>query len=71
MIEIGGLYHDHHQNYYHHLIQGAGAAGIGASSALYELGIDFIMLEGRKKIGGRVRSHKMLDGTRVEIGANW
>ena len=52
-------------------MQGAGAAGIGASSALYEQGIDFIMLEGRKKIGGRVRSHKMLDGTRVEMGANW
>ena len=52
-------------------MQGAGAAGIGASSALHKQGIDFIILEGRNEIGGRVRNHKMRDGTTVEMGANW
>ena len=54
------------------LILGAGAAGISAADALYNThGIkDFLILEGRDRIGGRV-NHVMYKGSKLEMGAAW
>lgn len=54
------------------LVLGAGAAGIGAGKTLLDRGVsDFLILEGRDEVGGRVRSKVLQDGTIVEEGANW
>lgn len=53
------------------LILGAGASGIAAARALYDNGLtDFIILEGRPEIGGRMRAVEF-GGVTVELGANW
>ena len=55
------------------LILGAGMAGISAAKTLSDGGVkDFIILEGRTEIGGRMRSQVLsATGARVELGANW
>jgi monoamine oxidase len=52
------------------VIIGGGFSGISAAKELYESGVDFILLEGSDRIGGRVQ-HKKIAGTVVEQGANW
>ncbi len=53
------------------LILGAGMAGIKAAQTLDAGGEkDFIILEARDSIGGRIRSEQFA-GTTVELGANW
>ena len=53
------------------LILGAGASGISAARELYDNGLtDFIILEGRSEIGGRMRAVDFA-GVKVELGANW
>ena len=53
------------------LILGAGAAGIGFASKLYEKGEkDFLILEAQNYIGGRMRDVKFGQIT-IENGANW
>jgi len=57
------------------LILGGGVAGIIAARTLHEQGIsDFIIVEARGELGGRLTSHTF--GARdhqytVEVGANW
>ena len=55
------------------LILGAGMAGISAAKTLSDGGVkDFIILEGRAEIGGRMWSQVLnATGARVELGANW
>lgn len=57
------------------IIIGAGMAGASAARQLADLGIDYLWLEGRDKMGGRMRlSEDKLggeDGVYVEEGANW
>ena len=50
------------------LILGGGIAGITAARTLEVNGIDFIILEAGKEIGGRIRSDSE---TGVELGASW
>ena len=57
------------------LILGGGVAGITAARTLHEQGIDdFIILEARHELGGRMMSHTFgAAGGQwtVEVGANW
>jgi len=47
------------------------SAGINAGKRLSELGIrDFIILEARDEIGGRMMTHDF-NGLTIEKGANW
>lgn len=54
------------------LILGGGVAGIIAARTLHQNGLDnFLIIEARDEIGGRLRSHTFGNGTTVELGANW
>lgn len=57
------------------LILGGGVAGITAAHALYKQGVeDFIIVEARHELGGRMMSHTFgAPGSQytVELGANW
>lgn len=53
------------------LIFGAGMSGVSAARVLYDKGLtDFIILEARGEVGGRIRSTEFA-GVKVELGANW
>ena len=52
------------------VIIGAGAAGIGAAEFLHNNNINFIVVEARDRIGGRIWTHDF-QGFVVEMGANW
>ena len=53
------------------LILGAGMSGIAAARTLYDGGLkNFLILEGRSGIGGRMRAADFA-GVRIELGANW
>ncbi|KAH9922372.1 amine oxidase [Fomitopsis serialis] len=57
------------------LILGGGVAGVTAARTLHEQGIDdFIIIEARDELGGRLMSHSFGAPSRkfaVELGANW
>lgn len=52
-------------------IVGAGLAGLAAARRLSEAGAEVLVLEGSDRIGGRVRSSQLQDGSAVELGAQW
>ncbi|KAG6844510.1 hypothetical protein H0H87_006335 [Tephrocybe sp. NHM501043] len=53
------------------LILGGGVTGVIAARTFHEKGInDFLILEARNEIGGRLRS-KTFAGKTIELGANW
>ena len=53
------------------LILGAGMSGIAAAKTLFDNGVtNFIILEARDEIGGRMRAVDFA-GVKVEAGANW
>ncbi|CAK1555117.1 unnamed protein product [Leptosia nina] len=59
------------KNKYNVIIIGAGMAGLAAANHFQSNGMqDFIILEARKRIGGRIISIPMKNH-RVELGANW
>lgn len=53
------------------VILGSGLAGLGAAKQLKEAGYDYIVLEARNRLGGRVFTHSMDQGLTCEIGAEW
>ena len=53
------------------IIIGAGFAGLSAAWELKKKGIEFIILEARSRINGRVFSHNMNKDLTVELGADW
>jgi len=53
------------------IIVGAGLTGLTLARNLTEQGIDFLLLEGRDRIGGRIHSIETQDGAVVEMGATW
>ena len=55
------------------LILGAGMSGMNAARTLYDRGVtDFIIIEGKPEIGGRIMQASLRPGgSKVEIGANW
>jgi phytoene dehydrogenase-like protein len=58
------------EHIYDVIVIGAGISGIGASSILTKAGRDYIILESRDRIGGRIYSKK-LDGVNIDIGASF
>ena len=53
------------------LIIGAGIAGIKAAETFHRTGLDdFIVLEGKNYIGGRI-NHELFEGNVVPLGAGW
>lgn len=53
------------------IIIGAGLAGLSAAKALKQQGISSVVLEARSRIGGRVYSITMPDGSMADLGAQW
>lgn len=55
------------------IIIGAGFAGLAAALHLHKKKIDFVMLEARNRIGGRVFSHTIdpAENLVIELGAEW
>ena len=53
------------------VIVGAGLAGISAADQLHQNGIEFRILEGRSRIGGRIFTMETENGQKLELGANW
>ena len=55
------------------IIIGAGFAGLAAANYLHQKKIDFVILEARNRVGGRVYSHVMDEGENlvIELGAEW
>ena len=53
------------------IVVGAGYAGMGAAWELFKRGQRVLVLEANDRIGGRVWSSKLSDGTLFEIGGQW
>lgn len=53
------------------VVVGAGYAGLGAAWELLKHGRRVIVLEANPRVGGRVRSLQLSDGTLFEIGGQW
>ena len=50
---------------------GAGLAGLAAAEALLRAGRDVVVFEARERVGGRVWSRELADGSVVEMGAEF
>jgi monoamine oxidase len=50
---------------------GAGLAGLAAAVALAEGGLEPLVLEARRRVGGRVHSRRLANGAVVELGAEF
>lgn len=58
----------------HHkvLILGGGVTGVLAARTLHNAGIDdYLIIEAREELGGRLKSTTLDNGLTVELGANW
>jgi len=53
------------------IIIGAGFSGLAAAYRLHQKKVDFIVLESRNRIGGRVFSHQIDDDLVIELGGEW
>jgi len=53
------------------VIVGAGAAGVGAGLALKQLGIDFLIIEAKDRVGGRAYSESTSLGALWDHGCHW
>ena len=53
------------------IVIGAGMAGLAAASALQNAGVEVVVLEARDRIGGRVWTARLADGTTVYRGGAW
>lgn len=57
-----------------HIILGAGLSGLSAALTLLDQGVsgkDLLILEAQNRVGGRINSIQLKDGTIVERGAAW
>ncbi len=52
-------------------IVGAGAAGLAAARRLQGLGVSFVVLEARPRIGGRAFTDTETLGAPVDLGGHW
>ena len=52
-------------------VVGAGFAGLAAADALVTAGTDVVVLEARNRVGGRVWSRELANGSTVEMGAEF
>ena len=52
-------------------VVGAGAAGLGAGRTLAGLGLDFAVLEGAHRVGGRGYTEEFAPGVHFDLGCHW
>jgi monoamine oxidase len=52
-------------------VVGAGLAGLAAADALRGAGVEVVLVEARDRVGGRVWSRQLRDGSVVEMGAEF
>ncbi|MBL3267424.1 FAD-dependent oxidoreductase, partial [Klebsiella pneumoniae] len=50
---------------------GAGLAGLTAAGALSRRGQSVLVLEARDRVGGRIETAVLSDGTAVDLGGQW
>jgi monoamine oxidase len=50
---------------------GAGYAGLTAARRLSQAGHDVVVLEARDRVGGRIWTYELPDGTRIDRGGGW
>ena len=53
------------------IVIGAGFSGLAAAYQLKKRGIDVVVLEARNRVGGRVWTDQLPDGTYIDRGAQW
>lgn len=53
------------------VVVGAGYAGLAAARRLREVGIDVRVVEARERVGGRVHTKRLPDGTPIDLGGQW
>ena len=53
------------------VIVGAGIAGLQTATLLKEQGLSVLVLEARDRVGGRLLSHTLKNGARVDLGGQW
>lgn len=53
------------------LVFGAGLSGLYAARSLYRAGLTVTVLEARDRVGGRVLSQTLADGTIIDLGGQW
>jgi monoamine oxidase len=53
------------------IVVGAGFTGLSAALELVEAGLDVLLLEARERVGGKVESETLADGTRVDTGGQF
>ena len=53
------------------VVIGGGAAGIAAARKLQSVGVDYVMLEARDRLGGRAWTVKGSDGVSLDFGCGW
>jgi monoamine oxidase len=52
-------------------VVGAGLAGLTAARQLADAGRDVVVLEARDRVGGRVLTEQLADGTLIDHGGQW
>jgi len=53
------------------VIIGAGLTGLSLARLLQSAGVDYLLLEARDRLGGRILTSRTNDGTPLELGATW
>jgi monoamine oxidase len=53
------------------VVIGAGVSGLAAACALMDAGRSVLVLEADERVGGRLRTHHLPDGTAFDLGGQW
>ena len=53
------------------IVVGAGFTGLSAATALVDQGLGVLLLEARGRVGGKVESEILPDGTRIDTGGQF
>jgi monoamine oxidase len=53
------------------VIVGAGIAGVSVARQVRRAGLDAILLEASSRVGGRLKTHRLSDGSTFELGGQW
>ena len=53
------------------IVIGAGIAGLAAAVELSKANMEFIVLEARNRLGGRIYVKNLPNGRKIHLGANW
>ena len=53
------------------VVIGAGISGLAAASALLDVGLEVLVLDADDRVGGRLLSRVLTDGTVFDLGGQW